>query len=67
MPLDKTDLRKIKEVVVEAVDPYFTAIQKDFDHVHGRLDRIENLMIADHKKRIEHEKEVRELKERFAL
>ena len=42
MPLDKNDLNQIKETVVEAVDPYFVAIQKDFEQVYLRLDRIEN-------------------------
>lgn len=52
MSLDKNDLRQIKETVVEAVDPYFVAIQQDFNNVDDRLDRIEKLILADHKKRI---------------
>lgn len=75
MPLDKKDLKQIKEVVVEAVDPYFTAIQKDFEQVYGRFDkledwleRIEKLILADHKKRIEKlEMEVKELRELFVV
>ena len=60
MPLTKTDLKQIKETVVDAVNPYFVAIQKDFGHVYerfnkidGRFDRIEKLMLADHQRRIE--------------
>lgn len=68
MPLTKDDLRQIKKVVVEAVDPYFTAIQKDFEQVYGRFDRIEKLMLTDHKRRIERlEIEVKELKELLAV
>lgn len=68
MPLDQNDLRQIKEVVVEAVDPYFTAIQKDFGQVYGRFDKIEQLILADHKKRIEKlEEEVTALKELFSV
>jgi hypothetical protein len=44
MPLDQNDLKSIKEVVVEAADPYFTAIQKDFKQVDARLDRIEKFL-----------------------
>ena len=75
MPLDKNDLRQIKETVVEAVDPYFVAIQKDFEAVYGRFDKIENrlekieeLILADHKKRIERlEDGLKELKELLAV
>ena len=31
MPLDKNDIKQIKEAVTEVVDPYFAAIQKDFN------------------------------------
>ena len=75
MPLDQNDLRQIKEVVVEAVDPYFTAIQKDFTNVYDRLDRIdrrldhiEQFLLEDHRKRIANlEEEVKALKELFAV
>lgn len=68
MSLSKDDLRKIKKVVIEAVDPYFSAIQKDFSQVYGRFDRIEKLMLADHKRRIEKlEIEVKELRDLFAV
>lgn len=43
MSLTKGDLKQIKRVVVEAVDPYFTAIQKDFEQVYGRFDRVEGI------------------------
>ena len=73
--LDKKDLEQIKDTVIEAVDPYFTAIQKDFhqvyerfDNVNGHLERIERLILADHKRRIEKlETEVKELKELLAV
>ena len=68
MPLDQNDLRQIKEVVVEAVDPYFTAIQKDFEQVYGRFDKIEQFILADHKKRIEKlEEEIKAIKELFSV
>jgi len=68
MPLDKNDLNQIKETVVEAVDPYFVAIQKDFEQVYLRLDRIENLILDDHKKRIEKlEEGLKELKGLLAV
>ncbi len=40
MALDKNDLKQIKEAVVEAVDPYFAAIQKDFGNVNERLEKL---------------------------
>jgi len=48
MALDKNDLKQIKEAVVEVVDPYFAAIQKDFGDVNNRLKKIEKLILADH-------------------
>ncbi len=68
MPLTKTDLRQIKSVVVEAVDPYFAAIQKDFSIVYERLDRIEKLILEDYKNRIEKlEAGVKELRDLLAV
>ncbi len=73
--LDKKDLEQIKDTVkntvIEAVDPYFTAIQENFNnidenfkHLDERFDKIEKLILADHKRRIEKlETEVKELKE----
>ena len=66
--LDKKDLEQIKDTVLEAVDPYFTAIQKDFIRMDERFDKIEKLILADHKRRIEKlETEVKELKELLAV
>lgn len=64
MALTKEDLQDIKGVVVEAVEetvePYFNAIQKDFQNVYvrldkidGRLDNIEKFLLEDHRRRIE--------------
>jgi len=45
MPLTKNDLKQIKEIVGEVVDktvePYFIAIQNDFQHVYKRFDQID--------------------------
>ncbi|MBI2041828.1 MAG: hypothetical protein HYT20_02315 [Candidatus Nealsonbacteria bacterium] len=48
MPLNKNDIKQIKEAVTEVVDPYFVAIQKDFNEntvqhrqIFQRLDRID--------------------------
>ena len=70
MPLDQGDLKGIKEIVVEAVSPYFVAIQKDFERIDDRFDKmdehfntIERLLIEDHRRRIQNlEEEVKELK-----
>ena len=43
-------------------------VNSRFDIVENRLDKIEKLILADHKKRIERlENEMKELKELFAL
>lgn len=70
MPFTKKDLKDLKDTVTEAVDPYFTVIKGDFNHmenrfdrIDGNLERIEKLILADHKRRIEKlETEVKELK-----
>lgn len=75
MPIAKKELKQIKDTVVEAVDPYFTAVQKDFSNVYERFDmvderleKIEKLILADHKRRIEKlETEVKELRELLAI
>ena len=75
MPLDQNDLKQIKDVVVEAVNPYFGAIQKDFTNMYERLDRIdrrldhiEQFLLEDHRRRIgKLEEEVKELKELFSV
>ena len=41
MPLDKKDIKQIKEAVTEVVDPYFGAIQKDFNNVYERFDKVD--------------------------
>ena len=41
MPLTKKDLKEIKGVVVEATEPYFTAIKEDFNNVDDRFDKID--------------------------
>jgi len=75
MPLDQNDLKQIKDVVVEAVNPYFGAIQKDFtgmyerlDRIDRRLDHIEQFLLEDHRRRIgKLEEEVKGLKELFSV
>jgi archaellum component FlaC len=75
MPFTKRDLKDIKDTVIDAVDPYFTALKGDlnhmddrFDTIDGHLERIEKLILADHKRRIEKlETEVKELKELLAV
>ncbi|MBI2113382.1 MAG: hypothetical protein HYT50_02290 [Candidatus Wildermuthbacteria bacterium] len=47
MPLNTKDLKQIKNVVTEAVEPYVVVIQKDFEQVYGRFDRIEKLILED--------------------
>ena len=43
-------------------------VKKGFDEVYKKLDRIENLILVDHKRRIEKlETEVQELKKLFAI
>ena len=75
MPLDQNDLKQIKDVLVEAVSPYFGAIQKDFtgmyerlDRIDRRLDHIEQFLLEDHRRRIgKLEEEVKGLKELFSV
>jgi len=50
------------------VDGQFKAVDKRFDIIEDRLDKIEKLILADHKRRIEKlETEVKELKELLAI
>ena len=42
MALTKKDLKQIKDVVVEATEPYFTAIKADFNNMDDRFDRIDD-------------------------
>ncbi len=72
MALTKTDLNQIgntvRNVVVGVVDPYFAAIQKDFNNVYERFDKIEKLLLEEHRRRIEKlEVEVRELRDLLAV
>ena len=70
MPRKQTTQLTLKEIeklldrqtaaIVSALDPYFAAIQKDFDvvstrfdKVDMRFDKIEKLILADYKRRIE--------------
>ena len=41
MSLTKKDLKEIKGVVVEATEPYFTAIKGDFNNIDDRFDKID--------------------------
>lgn len=40
MNLTKKDLKEIKDVVVEATEPYFTAIKEDFNNVDNNFQEI---------------------------
>jgi len=54
----------------EDLDVFPTAdmVKRGFDHVDERFDRIENLLLADHKRRIEKlEAEVKELRNALAM
>lgn len=39
--MNKEDIKQIKKAVIEAVGPYFRAIQGDFAKMDGRMDRME--------------------------
>ena len=79
MPLTKKDLQDIKGVVGEAVEetvePYFNAIQKDFNSVYqrldkmdGRLESIEKFLLEDHRRRIgKLEQKVEKLEDLLAM
>ena len=41
MALTKQDLKQIKDVVVEAAEPYFTAIKGDFNNIDDRFSKID--------------------------
>lgn len=47
------DLAVIVQKGFNGVDKRFDSVDKRFDLVDKRFDKIENLIIADHKKRIE--------------
>jgi len=80
MALDKQDLQDIKGavgdvieekvpgIVERVVEPYFNAIQKDFNNVYERFDRLESLINDDYKNRIEKlEVQVKELRDALAM
>jgi len=75
MPITKKDLKDIKGVVTEAVDPYFGAIKKDFNHIDNRFDKvdkrlgnIELLLSVKYQRRIEIlEKKVKRVEELLAM
>ncbi len=59
---------RVPKIVLEVVEPFFRVIQENFNHIQERFDKIENLILADHRKRIERlEAEVRELKELLSI
>ena len=61
------DITKLLEAMKE-VFPTAEMVKRSFDHVDARFDRIETLILADHRKRIEHlEQEVKELKHALAM
>jgi hypothetical protein len=52
----------------EDVDRGFDAIDKSFDAMEDRLERIEKLMLVDHKRRIERlEEQVKDLRDLLAI
>lgn len=59
---------ELAQMVNRGFDNTEKRIDKGFKEINFRLDKIENLILADHKKRIERlENEVKELRELFAL
>lgn len=44
MVLTKTDLKQIRETVIGAVDPYFTAIKADFNNVDDNFREVKDLL-----------------------
>lgn len=74
-PLTKKDLKDIKGTVTEAVDPYFTAIKKDFNHIDDRFDKVDKqlsnidlILSTKYQRRIEVlEKKVTRLEELLAV
>jgi len=63
---DGTD-KKIDNTIKE-MKLGFKQVDKHFDIIEGRLDKIEKLILADHKRRIEKlEIEIKELRELLAI
>lgn len=44
MVLTKKDLKEIKDVVVEATEPYFTAIKEDFNNVEDNFREVKSAL-----------------------
>ena len=60
--------QKVPGIVERVVEPYFQAIQKDFNNVNERFDRLEGLINDDYKHRIENlEVQVKELRDALAM
>ena len=60
--------QKVPGIIERAVEPYFQAIQKDFNNVYGRFDRLESLINDDYKNRIEKlEVQMKELRDLLAV
>lgn len=76
MVLTKKDLKEIKDVVVEATEPYFTAIKGDFNNmednfqevkstlgdIQNRLRNLERRMVALEDIATEHGKELKKIR-----
>ena len=59
---------KVPGIVERAVEPYFKAIQKDFNNVYERFDKFESLIQDDYKRRIEKlEDQIKELHDMLAI
>jgi len=59
---------RVPGIVERVAEPYFTAIQENFNHIDERFDKIEKLILADHKRRIEKlETELKKVKELLAI
>ena len=59
---------RVLGIVERVAEPYFTAIQENFNHIDERFDKIEKLILADHKRRIEKlETELKKVKELLAI
>ncbi|HEX9722193.1 MAG TPA: hypothetical protein VGA53_02920 [Candidatus Paceibacterota bacterium] len=60
--------QKVPGIVDRAVEPYFNAIQKDFNIVYKRFDKLESLIQDDYKRRLEKlEDQIKEMYEALAI
>lgn len=65
---NETAKQKDMDKRFKSVDEHFKLVDERFDSVEERLARIENILILDHRRRIERlEGEMKELKEIFAV